>query len=83
MGWSAEFAGGKISKLTKTMDSSLIDQTEFKKRQKEAKKRLLDLDKEIERYYELNKAQESLERRNSRISTAKDSAFGAEKLAYM
>lgn len=47
------------------------------------KKRLKDLDKEIERYHEIDETIQDLERDLNKISKAKDRAFGANKLALI
>lgn len=45
--------------------------------------RFKDLDKEIERYHEIQELMEDLEREADRLADAKDRAFGADKLALM
>lgn len=47
------------------------------------KKRLKDLDKEIERYHEIDEIIQDLERDLNKISKAKERAFGANKLALI
>ena len=47
------------------------------------KKRLNDLDKEIERYHEIDEIIQDLERDLNKISKAKERAFGANKLALI
>ena len=50
---------------------------------KEAEKLKLDLDEELERYYEIKKAIEDNEKALDRLGKAKDRAYGPNKLKYI
>jgi hypothetical protein len=72
-------AGNPQSKATivKSSDASAIDSSTFGKTTKGGK------NSEIERYHEIKEVLSDIERQLTKISKAKDRAFGQQKLALM
>jgi len=78
-----EKSGGTKATVTRSTTANSIDTTQMEEARNEREDNKKDIKEEIERYHEIKKSIDSINRSLDRLSEEKERAFGGKKLALM